>query len=373
MGVRINEEWLAKKVSRDRKVNLGNRNFKKDTVYNYHHYSRESKKNSNEVMVKITSKSKNLKSLKSHLDYISRNGDIPLEDDQGLIYSGKEDIRKLRDDFRDNGVKIKKKGEKKREISQTINMVFSMRSHKDVSAEKLKKSVHATLKKLYPNHMYSLAYHGDTDNPHCHVVLKVADDFNNRLNLNLYDLQQIRQKFAHYLRSLSVDAKATPFKKMVNKVPAMAVEIVDFGHSPYQFSDKNSQSYFIKYKNQYGKEVILWGKDLEKSIRDNQVKAGDIVILKIDRVEKKEVTRVYRNNGLDLSKKAVVNKNHWSISVIERSLSNSDNNHNIKASTASENPSKADRNKHLDYHQLKQKLLESKQKSSSDKDIDRER
>lgn len=372
MGVRISEEWLAKKVGRDRKYNIGNRDFNKNTVFNYHSSNQKSTRTSNEVMVKITSKSKNLKSLKNHLDYISRNGDVELEDEQGLVYSGKEEVRNLRDNFRDNGVKIKKKGEQKREISQTINMVFSMRSHKEVSAEKLKKSVRATLKKLYPDHMYSLAYHGDTDNPHCHVVLKVADSFNNRLNLNLYDLQQIRQKFAHYLRSLSVEAKATPFKKMVNKVPAMAVEVVDFGHSHYQFSEKNSHSYFLKYKNQYGKEIVMWGKDLEKSIRDNKVNVGDKIILKIDRVEKKEVVKSFKNGRLDLRKRAIVNKNHWSISVIERSISKGVNDGNPDV-YASGKQSESDRKKQLDYQSLKQKLLESKQKNASTKDMDRER
>ncbi|MBF0786017.1 nickase [Muribacter muris] len=371
MGVRIDKEWLAKRVSKNKNsslVNIGNRNFRKNTVFDYHSSNRQSKQNSNEVMIKITSKSKNLKSLKNHLDYISRNGDIPIEDEQGLTYFGKEDVRNLRDNFRDNGIKIKRKGELKREISQTVNMVFSMRSHKDVSEEKLKKSVHATLKKLYPDHMYSLAYHGDTDNPHCHVVLKVADELNNRLNLNLYDLQQMRNKFAHYLRSLSVEAKATPFKKMVNKLPSMAVEIVDFGKANYQFSEKNSSSYFIKYKNQYKKEIVLWGKDLEKTIKDNAIKIGDKVIVKIDRVEKKEVILTYRDKHIDVQQKAIVNKNHWSLSVVERAISQ------VKPETLStEKSTKNDNAEKFNYNALKKKLFDMKQKTSPEKDNDRER
>ena len=78
-------------------------------------------------MVKITSSGKNLKAIKSHMDYISRNGDIQLEDEQGLVYKGREEVRELRDYLRDNGVKIKKKNELKREYRQTMNIVFSMR------------------------------------------------------------------------------------------------------------------------------------------------------------------------------------------------------------------------------------------------------
>nr|WP_228427988.1 relaxase/mobilization nuclease domain-containing protein [Aggregatibacter actinomycetemcomitans] len=63
--------------------------------------------------------------------------------------------------------------------------------------------------------MFVLAYHGDTDNPHCHVILKIADNNGNRVNINLHDLQEIRTHFARYLNSLSVEAKATPFKNQL--------------------------------------------------------------------------------------------------------------------------------------------------------------
>ena len=87
-----------------------------------------------------------------------------------------------------------------------MNIVFSMRD-KSIPEEKIKKAVKATLKKLYPDNMFVLAYHGDTDNPSLSCHFKIADNNGNRVNINLHDLQEIRTHFARYLNSLSVEAK----------------------------------------------------------------------------------------------------------------------------------------------------------------------
>lgn len=319
MGVYIEKEWLAKRVIKNKLATYsGNKNFKKSS-YSYRNNSvNRPVKNSSEVMVKITSSGKNLKGIKAHMDYISRNGDLPLEDEQGLIYHGRDEVRELRDYLRDNGVKIKKKGESKREYRQTMNIVFSMRDHKEVSEEKIKKAVKATLKKLYPDNMYVMAYHGDTDNPHCHVILKIADNNNNRININLYDLQEIRTQFAKYLNALNVaKAKATPFKKSVNKLPSRAVEIVDFGKDFYQHKSENKLNYFVTYKNQNGKNITIWSKYLEDSLSSSGVKRGDKVALKVSHIEKVSLPR-FMNKNSELSNEIILNKKHWKVDVIER-------------------------------------------------------
>nr|WP_228427991.1 hypothetical protein [Aggregatibacter actinomycetemcomitans] len=125
MGVRIEKEWLVRRAKKDSLISYsGNKKFR-ESSYSYHASSKpKTLRNSNEVMVKITSSGKNLKAIKSHMDYISRNGEIQLEDEQGLVYKGREEVRELRDYLRDNGVKIKKKNEVKREYRQTMNIVF---------------------------------------------------------------------------------------------------------------------------------------------------------------------------------------------------------------------------------------------------------
>ncbi|MCR1832771.1 relaxase/mobilization nuclease domain-containing protein, partial [Proteus mirabilis] len=306
------------RAKKDSSISYSSNKKFRESSYSYHASSKpKTPRNSDEVMVKITSSGKNLKAIKSHMDYISRNGDIQLEDEQGLVYKGREEVRELRDYLRDNGVKIKKKNEVKREYRQTMNIVFSMRD-KSIPEEKIKKAVKATLKKLYPDNMFVLAYHGDTDNPHCHVILKIADNNGNRVNINLHDLQEIRTHFARYLNSLSVEAKARPFKKFVNKLPSRAVEIVDFGKDFYQHKPENKMSYFVTYKAQNGKNVTIWSKTLEQGLSSSDVKRGDVVSLKVSHIEKVSLPRFINDKSGNMSNEIILNRKHWKADIVER-------------------------------------------------------
>ncbi len=74
-----------------------------------------------EVMVKISGGGKDMRGIKAHMDYISRNGAVELEDEQGRVHLGKEDVREVRDDWRGGGIPYD--GGKKREA---FNIVLSM-------------------------------------------------------------------------------------------------------------------------------------------------------------------------------------------------------------------------------------------------------
>ncbi|MCO5055461.1 hypothetical protein [Thermomonas sp.] len=41
-----------------------------------------------------------MRAIKAHMDYISRNGDVALENEAGEIFHGKEEVRSLRDDWK---------------------------------------------------------------------------------------------------------------------------------------------------------------------------------------------------------------------------------------------------------------------------------
>ena len=68
-----------------------------------------------EVMVKISGNGKNMGQIKAHMDYISRNGNVDLEDDRGEIYKGRDELVELRDNWRDEGYRIVARGGTKRE------------------------------------------------------------------------------------------------------------------------------------------------------------------------------------------------------------------------------------------------------------------
>jgi hypothetical protein len=52
-----------------------------------------------EVMVKVTGRTRDPGGLRAHLDYISRNGQLELEDRDGAILTGRAEVKELADDW----------------------------------------------------------------------------------------------------------------------------------------------------------------------------------------------------------------------------------------------------------------------------------
>ena len=76
-----------------------------------------------EVMVKITGGGRNMKRIKAHFDYISRNGDVELENENGDIFRGWEEVKELRDIWANTRYRISEDEEKRREA---FNIILSM-------------------------------------------------------------------------------------------------------------------------------------------------------------------------------------------------------------------------------------------------------
>lgn len=158
-----------------------------------------------EVMVKITGSSNGLKSAKNHIDYISRNGDIELEDENGDKFIGNRAIREFKELLRVQGVPAESK---RREF---LHVIFSM--PKDTPEREMRKAVSAFCKDEYSNRRYAMAFHDDKDHKHVHVLVGTwdidrADE--PRLSPRKRDLANWREKFAAALRSEGVDAAASP-------------------------------------------------------------------------------------------------------------------------------------------------------------------
>ncbi|EAJ1710816.1 spore coat protein CotH [Campylobacter coli] len=254
-----------------------------------------------EVVVKITSGSKNSQALSKHLDYISREG--------------------------------------AKEKRHTINMVFSMKEHSTTPKEKLQQAVITTLKRMYPNNFFVVAFHNDTDNPHCHVCLKVADKNGKRINPKKADLANLRAEFAKALNELGVEAKATNKKQReveinqefsvklnanneINQAPKIKMhyyQVMDFGEANYQFStDKNAKkSYYVSYKTKKGITTI-WGQDLERVVRENKVLRGEYARFKIVGQEEYEIKRKAKINNKWQEVVKTLKKPIWEVSVIGR-------------------------------------------------------
>jgi hypothetical protein len=164
-----------------------------------------------QVMVRISGGGKGIRHIKAHLDYISRNGQIPLEDQNGDRLSGKDDVYALRDEWQLGGFAIDENATSR----QAFNIVLSMPA--GTSELAVLRAVRDFAAAEFRNFQYAMALHTqDTDpdhdpspNPHVHLCVKATCLDGTRLNPRKADLQRWRGAFARHLREHGVKCEAT--------------------------------------------------------------------------------------------------------------------------------------------------------------------
>lgn len=157
-----------------------------------------------EVVVKISGGGKGMKAIRAHLDYISRNGQVALENQDGDVLTGRDDIRDLKNEFQSGGFGIPEEGT----VREAFNIVLSMPPGTDRIA------VHDSVRSFAAdefgeNFRYVFACHTDEAHPHVHLCVVARSNDGTRLNPRKTDLQDWRELFAVHLREHGIDANAT--------------------------------------------------------------------------------------------------------------------------------------------------------------------
>jgi len=160
-----------------------------------------------EVMVKISGGGKNMRQIKAHMDYISRNGTVELEDENGQTYMGKEDVMDVRDAWGKGRIGIPNEGGTRKEA---FNIILSMPAGTDRQA--VKDAARAFASQEFEQHQYVFAAHDDEKHPHVHLAVKAVGRDGVRLNPRKADLQHWREVFAQKMRDQGIEANATPRK-----------------------------------------------------------------------------------------------------------------------------------------------------------------
>lgn len=160
--------------------------------------------NKPEVVVKIPKRhgsSSGLKGIKGNLDYISRNGDLDLEDQDGNLISGKSEINKLLTEYKALGI------ERESRRREALNIVLSMPPNTDPQA--VKDASREFAKEHFKGFRWVMVQHLDTKHPHCHINVLMTNEKGKRLNPNLKTLAQWRVSFAKKMIEQGVDCSAT--------------------------------------------------------------------------------------------------------------------------------------------------------------------
>ncbi|WP_247790120.1 relaxase/mobilization nuclease domain-containing protein [Bradyrhizobium sp. 155] len=159
-----------------------------------------------EVMVKITGRTKSVAHLKSHLAYITRNGELDTETEQGATLAGRSGLKDLQQCWEDDA---SLDGKRRRDGSLSINIILSMPAGTDAVAVKDSARTFA-IETFGDNHDYVFVQHLDNKHPHVHLTVRSLGHNGKRLNPRKADLQAWRERFAGQLRLRGIAAEATP-------------------------------------------------------------------------------------------------------------------------------------------------------------------
>lgn len=161
-----------------------------------------------EVMVKITNKASSTQGMgavRRHLRYISRNGQVELEDQNGDPIAGTEAVRDLARTWQLGGWGMPETSHRR----EVFNVLLSMPPGTNRQAVRDAARDFAALE-FGDGRAYVFAAHDDEAHPHVHLSVQVRGPDGRRLNPRRQDLQRWREQFAEQLRAHGVEANATP-------------------------------------------------------------------------------------------------------------------------------------------------------------------
>jgi hypothetical protein len=159
-----------------------------------------------EVMVKVTGRTRDPGHLRGHLDYISRNGELEMEDRDGALITSRPAVRELADDWS----AIALADSRRRATTPfSFSVVLSMPANTDAAT--VRDAARAFAREVFADRFdYVFALHTDAQHPHVHLAIRALGDQGERLNPKKADLETWRQVFAQALRDRGVEAEATP-------------------------------------------------------------------------------------------------------------------------------------------------------------------
>ena len=164
-----------------------------------------------QVMVKLVRAPKGMKGISNNLTYISRDGLLEIEDQDGQVIKGNEAVADLKTEWRDGGMPIAADST----MRDAFHLVLSMPTRTDPLS--VQRAARDFAKREFSGFQYAMVLHTyETDpdphpsqHPHVHLTVKAAGLDGIRLNPRKPDLQRWREGFAEALREHGIEATTT--------------------------------------------------------------------------------------------------------------------------------------------------------------------
>lgn len=167
-----------------------------------------------EVMVKVLTKGgQDLKAVGRHLNYLSRDGDVVIETDDGRHLSGQGGEPELLEDWDLDLEEVRRT----RELRARPGIARPKLVHKVVlsmpagtPADGLLRAARTFARETFgAQHRYAMVLHTDEPHPHVHMVVKAVSEEGVRLNIRKATLREWRRELARHLRAQGIRANAT--------------------------------------------------------------------------------------------------------------------------------------------------------------------
>jgi hypothetical protein len=164
-----------------------------------------------QVVVKLVRAPKGMKGISNNLTYISRDGLLEIEDQDGQVIQGKDAVADLKAEWRDGGMPIAADST----MRDAFHLVLSMPQRTDPLS--VQRAARDFAKREFLGFQYVMVLHTyqtDPDphpspHPHVHLTVKAAGLDGIRLNPRKTDLQRWREEFAEALREHGIEATTT--------------------------------------------------------------------------------------------------------------------------------------------------------------------
>lgn len=185
--------------------------------------------------IKATGHKYNSAGMSSHVDYISRNGEIDIEDEKGEIHNGEDRDNSIKEwvtDFEERKQNQAAEEDKERKNNNRMATSFVFSSPEGTNTEDLMASVREFAQKNFEGRRYILVAHTPdtevrenkiTDNPHVHLVVENISPGNEKaLRTNPDVFRKWRREYAeisekHGIKTVEMEQrKPAPHEKHQN-------------------------------------------------------------------------------------------------------------------------------------------------------------
>jgi hypothetical protein len=164
-------------------------------------------------MVKVTGGGARVGAVSAHLGYISRQGKLELETDEGERIKGRDEHKTLLKSWHlelsaGQYRRQNERGGPARTLKLVHNIVLSMPA--PTPPEKVLAAARKFAKEKFAlQHRYAMALHTDQKHPHVHLVVKAESELGRRLHIDKLLLREWREDFARMMREQGIEANAT--------------------------------------------------------------------------------------------------------------------------------------------------------------------